>query len=272
MRNWPYAYALMQDPSELEGRGPLRRGAHARGPGRRARPRRSAAPSSRSTPTPSTRRRPVAVIEYLTQPEQMLERAQVVGQFPTRAPAIYDELTLAERSSIPPAQARAIIERAVPRPVTPVYTQLSEILQIQLHRALTRQTGAGDRLAPGAAIGDAGAARPGGARSRRRRVARAEPRRRRVPRGAPRAGPSRSRPSARSSSSPCFRWPGRSGSRCTCTTSGCPGWAARSSGSTTTSRRWGTARFCEALVHTLAFTVASVTLELALGLRARPRA
>jgi hypothetical protein len=27
----------------------------------------------------------------------------------------------------------------VPRPVTPVYSQLSEILQIALHRALTRQ-------------------------------------------------------------------------------------------------------------------------------------
>jgi multiple sugar transport system substrate-binding protein len=33
-----------------------------------------------------------------------------------------------------------VIEYAVPRPVTPVYNQLSEILQIYLHRALTRQT------------------------------------------------------------------------------------------------------------------------------------
>ena len=32
-----------------------------------------------------------------------------------------------------------MIEHAVPRPVTPVYTQLSDILQIDLHRALTRQ-------------------------------------------------------------------------------------------------------------------------------------
>ncbi|HEY9505085.1 MAG TPA: hypothetical protein VIQ27_03855, partial [Gemmatimonadales bacterium] len=40
---------------------------------------------------------------------------------------------------------------AVPRPVTPVYTQLSEILQIQLHRALTRQAEPGDALARAAA-------------------------------------------------------------------------------------------------------------------------
>jgi hypothetical protein len=32
-----------------------------------------------------------------------------------------------------------VLLAARPRPVTPVYTQLSEILQIRLHRALTRQ-------------------------------------------------------------------------------------------------------------------------------------
>jgi multiple sugar transport system substrate-binding protein len=45
------------------------------------------------------------------------------------------------------AEAREIIEHAVPRPVTPVYTELSEILQIHLHRVLTRQ----DDPAPGLA-------------------------------------------------------------------------------------------------------------------------
>jgi multiple sugar transport system substrate-binding protein len=79
-----------------------------------------------------------AVVEYLTRPEQMLERARVVGQFPTR-PALYDDPRLVEALQVPAAEARAVIERAVPRPVTPVYTQLSEILQVQLHRALTRQ-------------------------------------------------------------------------------------------------------------------------------------
>jgi multiple sugar transport system substrate-binding protein len=86
------------------------------------------------------------VIEYLTRPEQMLERARVVGQFPTR-PAVYDMPELAAALSIPPADARRVIERAVPRPPTPVYTQLSEILQIHLHRALTRQRAPADALA-----------------------------------------------------------------------------------------------------------------------------
>jgi multiple sugar transport system substrate-binding protein len=52
---------------------------------------------------------------------------------------LYDGDELAADLGIPPATARSVIEYAVPRPVTPVYNQLSEILQINLHRALTRQ-------------------------------------------------------------------------------------------------------------------------------------
>jgi ABC-type glycerol-3-phosphate transport system substrate-binding protein len=40
---------------------------------------------------------------------------------------------------IPLENARRAIESATPRPVTPIYTELSEILQIELHRALVRQ-------------------------------------------------------------------------------------------------------------------------------------
>jgi multiple sugar transport system substrate-binding protein len=80
-----------------------------------------------------------AVIDYLTRPEQMRERARVVGQFPTRS-GVYDDPDLASGLAIPPVMVRRIVEHAVPRPVSPVYTQLSEILQIHLHRALTRQT------------------------------------------------------------------------------------------------------------------------------------
>ena len=39
----------------------------------------------------------------------------------------------------------------MPRPVTPVYTQLSEILQIQLHRALSLQAEPRDALIRAAA-------------------------------------------------------------------------------------------------------------------------
>jgi hypothetical protein len=48
--------------------------------------------------------------------------------------------------SIPLADARRAIESATPRPVTPIYTELSEILQIELHRALVRQAEPQDAL------------------------------------------------------------------------------------------------------------------------------
>jgi ABC-type glycerol-3-phosphate transport system substrate-binding protein len=138
MRNWPYAYPLMQDSSQSRVAGkflvaPMPAapgGSHtaAIGGGQLAINRRSEHPEAAW-----------AVVDYLTRPEQMRERAAVVGQFPTRS-GLYDDPDLASGLAIPPATIKQIIEFAVPRPVTPVYTQLSEILQIHLHRALTRQT------------------------------------------------------------------------------------------------------------------------------------
>jgi multiple sugar transport system substrate-binding protein len=40
---------------------------------------------------------------------------------------------------MPAADIRRILDAARPRPVTPVYNELSEILQVRLHRALSGQ-------------------------------------------------------------------------------------------------------------------------------------
>jgi len=137
MRNWPYAYGLLQDAS---------RSAVAGRVGITAMP-----GTAEGVPTAALGGSVLAInaysdqpeaayrlVDYLLQPEQMIERAQIAGQFPPR-PALYRTPELEAALSIPAGDALAIIERAVPRPVTPVYTQLSEILQISLHRALTRQ-------------------------------------------------------------------------------------------------------------------------------------
>jgi multiple sugar transport system substrate-binding protein len=79
-----------------------------------------------------------AIITYLLQPEQMRERAQIVGQYPPRV-TLYQDNLLPDALAVPPEQVRRMIEQAILRPITPVYAELSEILQIQLHRALTRQ-------------------------------------------------------------------------------------------------------------------------------------
>jgi ABC-type glycerol-3-phosphate transport system substrate-binding protein len=63
---------------------------------------------------------------------------------------LYASEALANALAVSPVQVRRIIEHAVPRPVTPVYAELSEILQIHLHRALTRQQEPAEALADAA--------------------------------------------------------------------------------------------------------------------------
>ncbi|HET9261475.1 MAG TPA: ABC transporter substrate-binding protein [Vicinamibacterales bacterium] len=137
MRNWPYAAALLGRPGEsaVAGRfdvAPMPReegqSAAALGGAQLAINARSKQPDDAWT-----------LVQYLTAPEQMIERAQVAGQFPSRR-SLYTDPRLRDALPIPPGRAREIIENAVPRPATPVYSQLSGILQIQLHRALTRQS------------------------------------------------------------------------------------------------------------------------------------
>ncbi|MFN2637277.1 MAG: ABC transporter substrate-binding protein [Gemmatimonadaceae bacterium] len=139
MRNWPYAVAIMSDTSQSRVAGKF---AVSAMPG-------SGGPEGKSTATLGGSQLAInaysespeaayKLIEYLLAPEQMLERAKAVGQYPTR-PALYSDTRLRGSIAIPPDDARRAIESARPRPVTPIYTEMSEILQIELHRALVRQ-------------------------------------------------------------------------------------------------------------------------------------
>jgi multiple sugar transport system substrate-binding protein len=136
MRNWPYAYAL------LEGEDSSVAGHVAVAP-------MPAAPQGMPTATlggsalainahsdqPDDAYR---LMDYLLQPEQMVERARIAGEYPSR-PALYATRELAAALPVAPADALEIIARATPRPVTPIYSELSQVLQVSLHRALTRQ-------------------------------------------------------------------------------------------------------------------------------------
>jgi multiple sugar transport system substrate-binding protein len=150
MRNWPYAYSLLQDASQSSVAGRFAVTSMPAGPGGQP----TAALGGSALAVNAFSDQPSAayqLLEFLTQPEQMIERARIAGQYPSR-PALYETRALAEALMVPAADALKVIERAVPRPITPVYSQLSEILQISLHRALTRQQ------EPRAALQDAGAA------------------------------------------------------------------------------------------------------------------
>lgn len=148
MRNWPYPFPVMNDPtqSNVAGRFSVAPMPAAEGGAPTAALGGNMLAINTNSEHPEAA---YALIDYLTQPERMLERARVVGQFPTR-PALYDTPELAAALPIPATQVRRIIERAVPRPVTPVYTELSQILQVRLHRALTGQQEPEDALAAAA--------------------------------------------------------------------------------------------------------------------------
>lgn len=137
MRNWPYAFALLQDTTA------------SRVAGRFAVTTMPGAPGGRPTATLGGAQLAVnafspdadsayALVAFLTAPEQMLERAQRIGQFPARA-SLFDDTRLSAALAIPATQARRTIERAEPRPVTPIWSELSDVLQIHLHRALAGQ-------------------------------------------------------------------------------------------------------------------------------------
>ena len=103
----------------------------------------------------------------------MVERAEVAGQFPPR-PALYDDPALAAALKIPAAEARRIIEAAVPRPVyaglQPAVEHPAAVAASGPHPAAGAAGGAarrGDRDARAARAAAAG----GIMRSRRRRRA-----------------------------------------------------------------------------------------------------
>jgi len=147
MRNWPYAAALLRDAADSAVAGRF---------GVTAMPRAADAPAGRQAAAlggaqlaiNARSRQPDlawALVAFLTAPEQMLERAEVAGQFPSRR-SLYDHPRLADALPIPPGDARTIVEHAVARPVSPVYSELSGALQVHLHRALTGQETPADAL------------------------------------------------------------------------------------------------------------------------------
>jgi len=138
MRNWPYAYPLME------------RGADSKIAGRFAVAPMPATPSGEPTAALGGSLLAInarsehpeaawAVIDYLTGPAQMLDRALQVGQYPPRRSLYLEASALEGRLAIPLPAIRQVIERARARPVTPVYSELSGLLQIRLHEALSGQ-------------------------------------------------------------------------------------------------------------------------------------
>jgi multiple sugar transport system substrate-binding protein len=145
MRNWPYAFPLMNDTSQSRVAGRFAVAPMPGAPGGAP----TAALGGQQLAINANSAHPDAayrLVAFLTAPEQMLERARIAGTFPPRR-SLYTMPALDSALPVPAAAARAVLEHARPRPVTPIYSQLSDLLQIQLHRALTGQASTRDALA-----------------------------------------------------------------------------------------------------------------------------
>ncbi|MFO7179047.1 MAG: extracellular solute-binding protein [Pseudomonadota bacterium] len=149
MRNWPYAHALLaRDPaSQVAGRFDVAPMPAAPGGAPTATLGGQQLAISAHTRHPEHAR---ALVRFLTAPEQMLERARMAGHLPARR-SVYDHPEFEAAVGFEPGRIREIVEHATPRPLTPAYTELSQTLQLGVHRALTRQS------TPRAALTDAAA-------------------------------------------------------------------------------------------------------------------
>jgi multiple sugar transport system substrate-binding protein len=137
MRNWPYAWTLLQDSqrSRVAGRVGV-----TSFPGTNVRQRTAALGGAQLAVNAYSAHPHLAwrLVSFLTAPEQMIERARLAAQLPARS-SLYDSAELAAALPIPIPPIREALDAAVPRPITPVYSELSDILQVRLHRALTGQ-------------------------------------------------------------------------------------------------------------------------------------
>jgi len=137
MRNWPYAWALLQDGTQSRVSNRFAVTPFPADEGGRP----TAALGGAQLAVNTSSANPAlawALVRFLSAPEQMLERAQLATQLPARR-SLYDTDALAEALPVPIDQVRQMFDAAIARPVTPVYSELSEILQVRIHRALSGQ-------------------------------------------------------------------------------------------------------------------------------------
>lgn len=135
MRNWPYAYPLLNQPaSRVKGKfgvlplvhGPQGRSTSAFGGG--------------CLGINAFSRHPQAawkLVQFLLSKDNLKERARVLGMLPPLI-SLYDDADL--QRQFPHLEGlKEVLLQARPRPITPLYSFLSEILKVHFSRALTRQ-------------------------------------------------------------------------------------------------------------------------------------
>jgi len=135
MRNWPYAYALMeQSGSQVKGKFAVLPPLHSR----KARP--VAVFGGGALGINAFSRYPDAaakLVRFLLQPENLRNRALALGMLPPLKSLYTDPALTAKFPYL--SRLREVFFTARPRPITPLYSFISDILRLHFSRALTRQ-------------------------------------------------------------------------------------------------------------------------------------
>ncbi len=147
MRNWPYAYALMnQADSPVKGKfavlpplhGPQGESVAVLGGG-------ALAVNAFSRQPQAARQ----LVRFLLKPENLRERALALGMLPPLKSLYHDPGLEARFPYL--ESVREVFFQARPRPITPLYSFISDILRLHFSRALTRQETPGEALHRGQA-------------------------------------------------------------------------------------------------------------------------
>jgi multiple sugar transport system substrate-binding protein len=142
MRNWPYAYALMNQPgSPVKGKFAVLPVAHGPNSGS------TSAFGGGSLGVSAFSRHPKAalkLIHFLTTRENLKARTQALGMLPPRK-SLYHDAELQDQFPYLKSLTQTFFT-ARPRPITPLYSFISDILRIHFSRALTRQETPGQAL------------------------------------------------------------------------------------------------------------------------------
>jgi multiple sugar transport system substrate-binding protein len=135
MRNWPYAYPLLnQSDSQIKGKfevlslvhGPYGKPASCFGGG-------CLGINAFSRHTDAAYK----LVHFLLARKNLKQRAQVLGMLPPIG-SLYDDPDL--KAQFPYLnRLKEVFLHARPRPITPLYSFISQILQVHFSRALTRQ-------------------------------------------------------------------------------------------------------------------------------------
>ena len=143
MRNWPYAWSELQgNDSAVRGRVGVTTMVALPGETPAATLGSWGLSMLRETPHPSAT---AEAIRYLTSQDAQRERFLNQGYTPT-AQALFRDPELVQRSPVLPQLEKAL-GHAVPRPMSPLYAQMSDVLQRQLSGILTGDLDPGEGMA-----------------------------------------------------------------------------------------------------------------------------